>query len=304
MRLRLVASPTQNAFMTELLEALARELRDQGMDAELAGGFAEAEPDLAYATIPHEFFETTDAAAHPTREQLARTVAICTEQPGTVWSTKAIGHAAGCGAVMDISEVGLTELRRCGLRGEHLALGYHAEWDAWGGDSAKARPLDILFMGTKNRRREVHLSSYADVLAHREVDLVLPLPGPKTAPTASFLLGGAKHALLTSASVLINVRAQIPPYFEWLRAIEAISNGAVLVCEHGAGHAPLIPGQHFVGGAPENLGHLAEALLGDPGRADAIRMAAYGFLRDELPMSAGARRLGEVAESLCGVAAR
>jgi len=299
MPIRFVASSAGNAFMTELFEALAGELRDQGADAQVVlDGFPDPEPGLAYAIVPHEFFAVTPQAAWPSPEQLARTVAIGTEQPGTVWSDLMIRHARRCGAVMDISQVGLVELARVGVRAERLTLGYTARWDAWGGDRTAERPVDVLFMGTMKRRRDVHLSSYADVLAPREVRLLLPAHRPKTAPEPAFLLGAEKHALIAASTVMLNIRSQIPPYFEWLRAIEAISNGAVLVTEHGAGHAPLIAGEHYVGGAPESLGLLADALLREPGRAAAIRDAAYALLRDELPMAPGAMRLGEVAAAI------
>ncbi len=299
MPIRFVASSAGNAFMTELFEALAGELRDHGADALVVlDAFPDPEPGLAYAVVPHEYFALTPQDAWPSPEQLARTVAIGTEQPGTVWSALMIRHARRCGAVMDISQVGLVELARVGVRAERLTLGYTARWDRWGADTAAERPVDVLFMGTMKRRRDVHLSSYADVLAAREVRLLLPAHRPKSAPEPAFLLGAEKHALIASSTVMLNIRSQIPPYFEWLRAIEAISNGAVLVTEHGAGHAPLVAGEHYVGGAPESLGLLADALLREPERAAAIRDAAYALLRDTLPMGPGAMRLGEVAEAI------
>ena len=298
MRLRLVSSPRSNAFMTEMLEALVGEVRDQGVDAALLReGFGPDDPGVAYAIIPHELFATIAPESEPTPAQLARTVAIITEQPGSIWSEQAIDGARRCGAVMDISPVGLIELRRLGIAAEHLQLGYTTRWDTWGGGDT-ARPVDVAVLGRLNRRREVHLSSYADVLAVHELHLLLPGPEPKTAGAASFVAGAAKHGLLSATEILLNVRGIVPPYFEWLRAMEAIANGAVLVTEHGAGHAPLVPGEHFVGGAPESLGLLADGLLRDPDRLAGLRRDAYSFVREQLPLKAGALRLAEVAESL------
>jgi hypothetical protein len=294
----LVSAARANAFMTELLEALAGELRDLDVDAAVQlDGFGPEDPDTAYAIVPHELFATLTPDAEPTAAQLARTVAIVTEQPGSIWSEHAIDGARRCGAVMDISRVGLIELQRLGIAAEHLQLGYTTRWDAWG-DADTPRPIDVAVLGRLNRRREVHLSGYADVLAARELRLLLPGPEPKITDAASFVTGAAKHELLASSEILLNVRGIVPPYFEWVRALEAIANGAVLVTEHGAGHAPLVPGEHFVSGSPESLGLLADALLRAPQRLERMRHDAYEFVRAELPMARGARRLADVADGL------
>ncbi len=107
-----------------------------------------------------------------------------------------------------------------------------------------------------------------------------------------------RTTLLKHSKIALHVRMQSPPYFEWLRAIQALSAGAVLLCEHAAGHGPLVPGEHFISGSPENLGLLADALLRDPERLDRVRRAGYDAVREGPSMADAARRLVELAEPL------
>lgn len=289
MRVCFVGSSRANAFMTELLEVLAANTPGGFVALD---GFPEAQDDLAYVVIPHEFFDTVPRSAWPDGAQLARTVALCVEQPGTAWFDVAFEHARRCGAVMDISPVGIAELRRRGVRAERFALGWCEQWDAPRGGG---RNVDVLYMGSASRRRELLLSSYVDDLVLVEHRLLSPPHTPKTEERPDFLLGERKRALLGDAKVMLNVRRQAPPYFEWLRALEAICAGAVLVTEHGAGHAPLVPGEHFVSGSAESLGALAVGLVHDPDRLAAMRDAAYEVVR-ATPLDT--TRLVELAGSL------
>jgi hypothetical protein len=298
MRLRLVTSATGNLFMRELLEALAAELPPGS--AEVAEAFGPAEDDRCWAWIPHEFLGTRPAHEHPTPAHLARTVALHTEQPGTVWSERSIQVAGACGAVMDISRVGMVELRRNGLRPELLQLGWTAAWDRWGGADRAAREVDVAYLASANRRRDVHLAGALPWLEPWSCRLHVAPVAPKVEAGPAFRAGEDKLALLAGSRLLLNIRSQIPPYFEWVRALEAICNGAVYVTEHGAGQAPLVAGEHLVAAAPEHLGAVCDALLRDPDRIRAIRDAAYAHVRAELPLRAGALRLLEVAQDLAG----
>ena len=293
----LVASRGANLFMRELLELLAAELADAGVGARVAFDRFPDDPDARYVVVPHEFYDTRPEADWPTRDQLARTVALATEQPGSHWFDRAVALAEPCGAILDISEVGRVELARRGLRAGRLQLGYSHHWDRWGGGAAE-RSVDIAYMASANRRRDVHLASYADVLAARDAELVIGPIAPKLAHGPGFVAGDAKRELLASARIALSIRSQIPPYFEWVRAIEAISNGAVLVTEQGAGHAPLVPGEHFVSGRPESLALLAEGLLRDPDRLEAIRRRAYEHLREAVPLRPGVLALADAAFGL------
>ena len=87
--------------------------------------------------------------------------------------------------------------------------------------------------------------------------------------------GRAKHELLAGSRVLLNVHQGERDYFEWIRVLEAISNGCLVVTERSGGYAPLVPGRHFIQ-APADA-------AGGPGRRDPAGRSPAG--------RTGARRL-------------
>jgi hypothetical protein len=121
-------------------------------------------------------------------------------------------------------------------------------------------------------------------------------PKPEAAPF--FLLGDEKYELLRSSKTLLNLHRDGAEALEWPRVLEAICNGCVVVTERSIDMAPLVPGEHLVAGRAESLAALAQGLVERPDELSRLRLAAYDLVREELPMSIGARRLIEVAEGL------
>jgi hypothetical protein len=157
------------------------------------------------------------------------------------------------------------------------------------------RDVDIAFLGTASERRHRLLASYGPILARRRCRIVLSDNSrPNGSATPGFLTGEAKRDLLRRSRVVLNVHAGERPYFEHLRAAEAILSGAVLVSEHGTGTEPLVPGAHFLSGRPETLGHLATELLENEPRRRAIQASARALL-EQHPLSAAAERFAAVA---------
>jgi hypothetical protein len=111
-------------------------------------------------------------------------------------------------------------------------------------------------------------------------------------------MGAEKYEVLRSSKVLLNLHRVGARALEWPRVLEAICNGCVVVTERSIDTAPLVPEEHIVVGRAESLCLLADRLLDDPQRLEEMRLAVYDFVRAELPMAAGARRLIEVAERL------
>ncbi len=292
-----VGAERGNAFMNELLAAVAHEVAELGMRTEVALD-AFPEDGSSYVVIPHEYFACVDESLHPSKEQLGRTIAFCTEQPGTYWFELGASHARRVGAAVDIYPRAVRELRRRGLHAEHFRLGYSAFWDAWHGDEGAERPVDVVHLGAVNPRRLRALAGYAGTLWPREVKLLVPPESPKTEERADFLMGEAKWQLLASAKTLLNLHRQESAYFEWVRVLEAVANGCVLVSEHSADTDPLVAGEHFVSGTLENLALLADGLLRDEERLASMRTAAYELVRAELPMRPAAERLAALAERL------
>ena len=86
----------------------------------------------------------------------------------------------------------------------------------------------------------------------------------------SFLAGEDKWSLLGRSKLVLNVhREDFPPYFEWVRVLEAIHCGAVVVSERSWHFAPLVAGTHF-SPAPREPRALADELLDSPERLERI----------------------------------
>ncbi len=297
MKLVFVGASAGNRFMDEVLLAVAHEVGALGVEASFVQDDFEADADAVHVLIPHEFFACVPPERHPSGGAMRRTIAFCVEQPGTPWFELSTLHAGRAGAVVDIQRSGYEELRRRGVRAERFRLGYTEYWDRWGGGHAD-RPVDVVYLGSANERRARILAGYGRTLWRRRAQLLIPPEAPKREPAPDFLAGEEKWRLLTEAKTLLNVHRQEVPYFEWVRVLEAVANGCVVVSEHSIDVAPLVPGEHFVSGRAESLALLAETLLDDPDRLSALREAAYALIREELPMRPAAERLVAIAQAL------
>ena len=189
-----VSASGQNVFFGELLDAMREALEETGVATRVAEDhFPAAEENLVYVVVPHEFFTLTIPRAHPTEDQLARTIAVVTEQPGTKWFNHAADVAATCALTVDINHLGVAALRRKGVEARYLPFGYVPGWDQWGGDHAAERPIDVTFMGGHTPRRAVVLGRCAEFLATRRAAFHLVETGlPHTAASEAFLAGEAK----------------------------------------------------------------------------------------------------------------
>jgi Glycosyl transferases group 1 len=303
LRICFVSAPGTSAFTHELLEVVAQAVSEAGAEASThVGPFpALAEP-CAYVVVPHEFFLNTPERLRPTPEQRARTVAFCVEHPGTTSFEISAFHAASLGAVMDISDDSTAALRRRGLAAERFRLGYSERFDAWGGAMTTSRPVDITYMGTTDPRRDAILARQAHQLHEWDCRLFIPPHEWMTRSRPDFLLGREKLEHLARSKVLINLHRGESRALEWVRALEAISNGCVIVSEYSREFEPLIPGEHILFGRPENMAALATTLLRTPERLSAMSRAAYEMCR-ALDMHPSAARLIGLARALVSGAA-
>ena len=285
----------QNAFFRELAGALRDELGDLGVSARLTERVREPRPGRAYVLLPpHEYVWLTWRLLP--RRVLRRTAFICAEQPGTHWFDSDVKIARLGGAVLDINPAAVRAFRDRGVAAEHLPVGYTKRWLR---PAADERDVDVAFLGSLTPRREALLAAYAPALAERRAQLVISdnrRPNAGTSPT--FLSGEDKLDLLRRSKVVLNLHQDERPYFEWLRVVEALHCGAVVVSEPSSDHAPLVEGQHFVSGPVDQLDGLAGEIAEDDERRERIAADALSTLREERPLSASAERLAEVAERL------
>ena len=94
-RVCIVSASEQNVFFDELLTALEGALARAGIATSCAvDHFPRLEDGVAFLFVPHEYIPLTMPEAHPSAGQLKRSVALCTEQPGTAWFDDAAAVAA------------------------------------------------------------------------------------------------------------------------------------------------------------------------------------------------------------------
>jgi Glycosyl transferases group 1 len=299
MRLHFVSAPGGSAFMHELLTVVALEVeavmdRSRIAAVEISEGGLDGEPDDVFVVVPHEFFRVLPVALHPRADLLKRTIGFCVEHPGNDTFTTTLQEARRLGACVDINDDSTYQLAASGVPVERFQLGYSSHWDVWGGIDNE-RPLDVLYLGTADDRRSRFLAVDPETLADYEVFMAMPPHEPMTRPRLDFFMGTEKLRLLSESKILLNLHRSESVSFEWVRALESMSNGCVMVSEHSSDFAPFVAGRHFISGSPYNLGHIARAMLADPERLRAVCDETYAFLRDELTMRSAARMLADLA---------
>jgi hypothetical protein len=287
-RICLVSASEENVFFGEILEAFGEALALDGFEIERSVDcFPPPAEDLVYLYIPHEYTALVEQLAHPTAEQLGRSVAISTEQPGTSWFEQAFVFARQSGAVVDINPLAAEEMRRRGVAAEHAPLGYIPSWDVWGGNDDQERPIDLAFLGshTPERARTIARCSHALRGQRRGALYLTETNSPHTAGSTYYLAGERRARLLAESKLLLNIHQQKLPYLEWHRFLSAVLNGCVVLTEHSLMTEPFKPGVHFISAREDDLPFVLEALLADEERLATIRGAAYDLVREQMPMS-------------------
>jgi hypothetical protein len=301
--LAFVLAPRQNLFFNELVEALRNEITRLGGRSSLhVGGFPSPREDLVYVVVPpHEYFTLMHGRIGPPPEALQRSIFICAEQPDTPFFEENVALAPLAGAVFDISRDAVRAFALADVDAEHLQLGWTQEWDRLpeARDSHHERDIDVLFMGCMSEHREEALATYARSLWRRNTRLVLSDNSrPNWVPSGSFSHGDPKFDLLGRSKVIINLHQGDSPYFEWLRMVQAMSNGAVVVTENSRDYEPLLPGEHFLSGRSESLHLLAELLLDEGDLRWKYQTEAYDFLRRHVRLRDGVAKLIAAAQRI------
>ena len=289
MRLRLVAGAGANVFLREILEAIAFEAAALGVDAAVVDKPDGDDPGTAYVVMPHEYFVIVPEVSWLGPDQLRRTLALNVEHPGTPWFELAAQQAARCARVFDINDDSAHELARYGLDVARFEIGASRYWSRWDGQDGE-RPHDIVYLGASEPRRDAHLAEYARDWWDLDTRLHLTTDAPRSARTPGFLTGENKFALLARSKVLVNLHRTDSRALEWVRVMEAMANGCVVVSEHSLDAAPLVPGVHFLSTHPDRVGAAARALAQDPERLAAMRRAGVALL-ERMPLARSVERL-------------
>jgi hypothetical protein len=294
-----VSAPGGSAFMEELVEVVADAVRRAGGRARtVVGCYPEPADDTVYVVVPHEYFVVLPTALHPGRELRGRTIGLVVEHPGTRTFERVAGLLPELGGAVDINNDSLAELTRRGVAVRHFQLGYSPLLDQWGGDPDSPRPLDVTYLGTAERRRSRVLGGWWRDLDHLRCRLLTPPHEPMTRQRVDFLPGTDKLRLLAGAQLLLNLHRENSTAAEWVRMLEAMCNGCVVVSEPCTDLAPLVPGRHLVVARPGALGAVAAALVADEPRLRRLRLDAYAFVRETLDMVPSAAALVDQASAL------
>lgn len=297
MKLRLVHARAANRFMRDILEGIAHEALQLGADAEVVDDEFDTSPDTVHVVVPHEYFAVVPSRQWPRDRELARTIALTVEHPGTPWFEISAQQAQRCAAIVDINHDARAELRRRGIRAESFQIGYTKAWDHWQGANTP-RDIDIAYLASSDERRDAMLAGAGQWWADKRVHLMVPTVEPKPDDMADSRTAADKFALLARSRILVNAHRLESTCLEWVRVVEAISNGAVVVSEHSSDAAPLRAGDHYVSARLDALGLLARGLLDRPDELCRLQRDSYEFVTTELPMRPSVDRLLGLAERL------
>ncbi len=291
LRVAFVSAPGSSVFMVELLAAVAEAVAGSGrvgLDVTTHRGLVSeiADDRTVAVVVPHEYF----VLAPPEPETLrARIVAFGVEHPGTDEFETSVRYAAGLAGRFEISVDSIQELARRGIDSVHFPLGLVPAWDAR--QEGGIRDVDVAYLGTADIRRTGILARAARDLAGLRTELVLAPHEQMTAGRRDFLAGHDKWALLARSKVLVNLHRGTKTALEWVRVLEAITNGCAVVTEPSDDLGPLRPDEHLLVAGPDDVGSVAAALARDEPRRAALAEAARELCRTELDMAAPAARL-------------
>jgi hypothetical protein len=111
MRFCFVSTSRGSRFMTELLGAISEATAAAGHTTELVlDRLPPLRDDLLYVVIPHELRAWGDPQGFPDARQCARTIALCTENPGTEWFEQTCELAPRFAAAVSINRSSAAEL--------------------------------------------------------------------------------------------------------------------------------------------------------------------------------------------------
>jgi len=301
---------TGNEFMRDIAANFVEAARLLGREAAVVSDrLPEVDGSINFVVAPHEFFVLSDEPTAELKRAAAASIAICTEQPNTPWFHLSLDACQRGLLSFDINEHGTAALNEFGVDARRLPFGAVPSMIE-SGDSARweDRDLDMLFMGSLDPRRGSALAGLASSLWYRHSELRLfPFDKPVLPGTPGVVFGEDKYRLLRRAKVLVNVHrdrsTHLPPgsappaYFEWVRMVETMANGCVVLTEPSDGFAPLVPGEHFISVEREHMAETLRALLDDPARLETISIAARRAVTHEMSLAASLAPALELVET-------
>lgn len=288
---------------------LAAAIRD---DVGVLGGAAEVVRDLprgretpTLVVAPHEALaDLPEDDPERLDELLRRTVLLVLAHPASPEWEATLPFAEHAAALFHVSDAGIAAFKRLGRRARRFPLGYHRSFDRWH-ERDDPRDIAVVYLAMRSTRRDRQLAELAGTLSSRSASIYLPdRVAELERPLPDFLAGDPKLDLLARSQAIVDIHAESDSAFGWLRAVQAICNGCVVVSERSGDSSPLRPGDHFVEASAADLDRALADLLDRPERLEELRTEAYRFLRDELPLRGSVEQMLSVIESLPQVSRR
>ncbi len=295
----ILVGPGTSAPAAELAHAIRGELEALGARPRVVRrprDPAEGLPLLIVA--PHEVLPALHAEMPEQFESVvAQSLLLVLAHPTAPAWRATLPYAEHAAALLHASDAGVAAFTRLGRRVWRFPIGYHASFES--AERPPARDVDVAFAGVASQRRLRVLAEAASELAERQTEIHLPDRAATPSAAALDYLGAEeRNALYARSSIALDVHRDDDHAFGWLRAVQAMCNGAVVLTEEADDHLPLQPGRHFLQVQDGDLGAAIESALADPERLDAIRAEADRFLRTELPLSSAVGAVADLADDV------
>jgi hypothetical protein len=284
-----------NHFMIEIAEIFNEGFNKNGIKSQIKiDQLPSTRPESGLIQIviaPHEFFnlflEPRLKRGAKVKDFLQAVYILSAEQPNTQWFKAACQLAASSKGVLDITQHTAMEYRKGRIFTIHAPLGYASCFEA--GIDPHDLPecnVDLLFLGSMSRKRELFLSHNAALFNQYRSNIVITrLEKLKFSHTKGFFAGHDRNRLLRSSKILVNVHANDNTYFEWLRVIMAIANGCLVISETSDYIKPLINGKHLIITELDDIAAQCEYYLEHESERQAIVNEAYKFVTQEFNTS-------------------
>jgi hypothetical protein len=300
------ASSLGNCLFRHVANRIADGLRISGVRALRLDQNSARPPDVVADAFvaPHQFFALGAGPSWRHRPEVARSVMLNVEQPGTPEYFRALSYAGPETTLVDLSPQSAVVLHDCGRqRSGFLPLGwlflspsnpassrgsrlpYVPGLDALPGSQDDRcgpevnewheRPIDVLFLGTLTTRRSKALGRLASTLSQYSCVIQAPTPSRLPLIAPKYETGGnSSLRLARRAKVLLNLHRDESPYLDWHKiTVMGIQQGALVLSEPCWPSPGVEPGRHFLTATLDDIPKSLDGLLRSPdGQAFAARV--------------------------------
>lgn len=322
-KIGLYTSSQGNYFFDEMRDLLEQALTIIGFTPVILDENSPRPADLAVDLFiaPHEFFILGNTLKLLRNFKKLNAYILVAEQWHTPWFARSLLGLVGAKNIFDINLQSAAGLRKLGLPAHFLPLGYVPEFAPFAfqpelpdslalkslSNSVKEykpleeeqfgdRPLDILFIGKSNTRREQFFARHADLFSryhcffHIPQADIPPLQNSNAALNRTAVIGLAQRS-----KILLNIHKYDTPYFEWHRIVFHGFWQKTLVVSEPCFRVPgFNPGEHYIEADLETMPQVIDWLLTTSegmAAAEVMRLKAFETLQQDFNLPEILRQL-------------